>query len=69
VDGAVAAGWFGPVPGAHLARVGDVVVACRDAYAVLAPGTDGRIVARLVGYHGSCTATEMLVPLLVVGGH
>ncbi|WP_435830697.1 alkaline phosphatase family protein [Polymorphospora rubra] len=65
-DEAVAAGWFGPVPEQHLARVGDVVVACHENYAVVASRTDHPIEARLVGYHGSYTAAEMLIPLLVV---
>ncbi len=65
---AVAAGWFGPVPEAHLARVGDVVVACHDRYAVFATRTEPPVVASLIAFHGSYTAVEMLVPLLVVRG-
>ena len=65
---AVAAGWFGPVPAAHLSRIGDVVVACHDAYAVLATRTEPDTVARLVAFHGSYTAAEMRIPLLVVDG-
>jgi hypothetical protein len=65
-EAAVAAGWFGPVPEAHLQRIGDVVVACRDSYAVLATETDKPAEARLVAYHGSSTAAEMVIPLLVV---
>ncbi|MEH1011549.1 nucleotide pyrophosphatase/phosphodiesterase family protein [Micromonospora sp. CPCC 206060] len=64
---AVAAGWFGPVPEAHLRRVGDVVVVCRSTYAVVASRTDPGE-AGLIGYHGSCTAAEMTIPLLVVRG-
>ncbi|HZN17891.1 MAG TPA: nucleotide pyrophosphatase/phosphodiesterase family protein [Micromonosporaceae bacterium] len=63
---AVADGWFGPVPERHLERVGDVVVACHDRYAVLATRTEPVMVAQLVAYHGSYTATEMVIPLLVV---
>jgi Type I phosphodiesterase / nucleotide pyrophosphatase len=63
---AVAGGWFGPVSDAHLPRVGDVVVVCRGRYAVLATGHEPERVARLVAFHGSWTADEMLVPLLVV---
>jgi hypothetical protein len=63
---AVAAGWFGPVPPAHLQRVGDVVVACHDRYVVLASRREWPIVSRLVAYHGSYTADEMLIPLIVV---
>ncbi len=65
---AIAAGWFGPVPEAHLQRIGDVVVACHGSYAVLASRTDHPMEARLIAYHGSCTATEMTIPLLVVRG-
>jgi Type I phosphodiesterase / nucleotide pyrophosphatase len=65
---AVAAGWFGPVPEAHLLRVGDVVVACHDRTAVLATRTEPPTVARLIAYHGSYTADEMLIPLLVIRG-
>jgi hypothetical protein len=64
----VAAGWFGPVAEAHLARIGDVVVACRDRFAVLSGGTEPERVARLVAFHGSFTAVEMAIPLLVARG-
>lgn len=62
----VAEGWFGPVPPEHLPRIGDVVVACQDRYAVLASAHEPRRVSDLVGFHGSWTAVEMLVPLLVL---
>ncbi|HEV7897586.1 MAG TPA: nucleotide pyrophosphatase/phosphodiesterase family protein, partial [Planosporangium sp.] len=65
---AVAAGWFGPVPEDHLARVGDVVVACHDRNVVVATRSEPLFVARMVAFHGSYTAAEMLVPLLVVTG-
>lgn len=65
---AVAAGWFGPVPEAHLDRVGDVVVACHDRYAVVATQTQPLLESRLVAYHGSYTAAEMEIPLLVARG-
>ncbi len=63
---AVAAGWFGPVPEAHLGRVGDVVVACHDRYVVLATKTEPPLVSSLIAYHGSYTAAEMLIPLIVL---
>jgi hypothetical protein len=66
-DEAVAGGWFGPVAPAHLARIGDVVVACRDRYAVL--NGDRETVGRLVGFHGSDTEVEVAVPLIVYKGH
>ncbi|QSB16285.1 alkaline phosphatase family protein [Natronosporangium hydrolyticum] len=64
---AIADGWFGPVvTSAHTPRIGDVVVVCRDRYAVFATDREPPELARLVAFHGSWTAAEMLVPLLVV---
>jgi Type I phosphodiesterase / nucleotide pyrophosphatase len=64
-DEAVATGWYGDVAPAHLARIGDVVVVCRDRYAIMAskaePGE-----AALVGMHGSLTAAEMEIPLITL---
>jgi hypothetical protein len=62
----VAAGWFGPISEDHLRRVGDVVVVCRDRYAVLATRSERPTVATLIAFHGSTTALEMMIPLLVV---
>jgi hypothetical protein len=62
---AVAAGWFGPVPEEHLARVGDVVVVCQDRYVVVASRSEPAFVARMVAFHGSYTAAEMEIPLLI----
>ena len=67
-DDVVAAGWFGPVAVGHLARIGDVVVACHGSHVVLASRTEPATVGRLVGYHGSYTSAEMRVPLIVVPG-
>ncbi|GGL96577.1 alkaline phosphatase family protein [Micromonospora yangpuensis] len=67
-DEAVATGWFGPVAPEHLARLGDVVVICRDTHAVVATRSEPPMASRLVGYHGADTAVEMTVPLLVVRG-
>ncbi|MFF5178398.1 alkaline phosphatase family protein [Micromonospora sp. NPDC000316] len=67
-DEVVAGGWFGPVPEDHLGRIGDVVVTCNDTYAVMATRTERPMASRLVAYHGSDTAAELTVPLLVVRG-
>ncbi|MDZ5442737.1 alkaline phosphatase family protein [Micromonospora sp. 4G57] len=67
-DEAVATGWFGPVPEEHLRRIGDVVVVCRDTYAVVATRSEKPMESRLVAYHGADTAAEMTIPLLVVRG-
>ncbi|MEU4554834.1 alkaline phosphatase family protein [Micromonospora violae] len=64
----VAAGWFGPVPEEHLGRIGDVVVTCNDTYAVMASRTERPMASKLVAYHGSDTAAELTVPLLVIRG-
>ncbi|WP_232221810.1 alkaline phosphatase family protein [Nocardioides sp. J54] len=61
---AIGRGWFGAVDPSVLPRIGDVVVACRDDFAVLA--TDSfPYEAKLIGMHGSLTPEEMLIPVLV----
>ncbi|MGC4749222.1 alkaline phosphatase family protein [Micromonospora sp. DT201] len=67
-DEVVATGWFGPVPEEHLGRIGDVVAICNDTYAVMASRTERPMASKLVAYHGSDTAAELTVPLLVVRG-
>jgi hypothetical protein len=62
---AVAAGWFGEVSPAVLCRIGDVVTAPSEPTAVVASRAKPREAA-LVGYHGSSTSAERLVPMLVV---
>ncbi|HKE66417.1 MAG TPA: alkaline phosphatase family protein [Micromonosporaceae bacterium] len=66
-DEVVDAGLYGDVTAAHLERIGDVVVICRDDYvvvqSVVAPSE-----ASLVAYHGALSATEMMIPLIVVRG-
>lgn len=64
---AIEAGWFGPeVTDKTAARIGDVLVAMRDDWAVMSTAFEGEF--SLVGMHGSLTAAEMLVPLLTIGG-
>jgi hypothetical protein len=68
-DEAEAAGWFGPVADEVRPRLGDVLVAARGTFASLA-SQQFAVETRMVGFHGSLTAAEMYVPLLVdvVGG-
>ncbi len=61
---AVGRGWFGAVSAHVWPRLGDVVVACGGDHAVLS-SRDFPYEARLIGMHGSLTAAEMLVPVLV----
>ena len=63
---AIGGGWYGPVPPEHRGRLGDVVVICQGRAVVVAGGWEPPGVGRLVGYHGSVTAAEMTVPLLIV---
>lgn len=67
-DEAVAAGWFGPVPEEHLGRIGEVVAFSRARNVILSGGTEPARVAAMVAFHGSSTAVEMTVPLLVARG-
>ena len=66
-DEAVASGIFGGVDDAHAARIGDVVALARGTWAFTAterePGP-----SRLVAMHGSLTATELAIPLLLARG-
>lgn len=63
---AIAAGWFGPrVDEEILQRIGDVIVAMREDWAVVATRREP-IDARQVGMHGSLTRREQQVPLLEI---
>lgn len=63
---AVAQGWFGPVAPDNLARIGDVVVAMRDNFAIVDSRRARPQLLALVGLHGSLTAEESAVPLFQV---
>jgi hypothetical protein len=63
---AAALGWFGPAPDPRaLARAGELVVLARDRVVVVDSRRHRPDVLRLVGWHGSLTADEVEVPLLV----
>ncbi len=63
-DEALARGWFGELSSDVRPRIGDVLVACRDDYAVLSRSRFP-VETKLVGLHGSLTPAEMLIPILV----
>jgi hypothetical protein len=65
---ATATGWYGTVPAEHAARLGDVVVLCRNSYAVMATAREPAMVSKLVAYHGSYTEVEMAIPLILIRG-
>jgi hypothetical protein len=60
---AIAAGWFGPVPDAQAARIGDVVAAPAGQFAIVATRAEP-LESSLIGMHGSLTSADQLVPLL-----
>jgi hypothetical protein len=61
---AVADGWFGAVADHTIDRIGEVVVATRGSAAVIRSAAEPQI-SGMPGQHGSLSATEQLVPLLV----
>jgi hypothetical protein len=61
---AIAEGWFGPVAAHARDRIGDVVVAARGGTAVIRSAAEP-LISRMPGQHGSLTADEQLVPLLL----
>jgi len=63
-EAAVERGWFGPVEGDVRRRLGEVVVAARDDWAMMS-SRDFAYEMTLVGLHGSLTPREMHIPVLV----
>jgi hypothetical protein len=63
-DEAIARGWFGAVDSQVRLRLGDVIVAAHDNWAVMS-SVDFAYEMTLVGLHGSLTAREMQIPILV----
>jgi hypothetical protein len=66
-DEAAATGVFGPVDEAVAARIGDVVALVRGSWALVSPEREPGP-SRLAAYHGSLTATELAIPLLIARG-
>ena len=64
---AIASGVFGAVGEGMAARIGDVVVLVRGPWAVTASATEPGP-SRLAAYHGSLTAAEVAIPLLLARG-
>jgi hypothetical protein len=65
-DEAVVQGLFGVVAEHVLPRIGDVIVAMRDNFAVVDSRTARPALLALLGLHGSLTPGEMAIPLLQV---
>jgi hypothetical protein len=62
-DEAIKEGWFGPVDGRMADRIGDVVAAATDGFAVVASKAEPAESA-LFAMHGSLTSAEQFVPSL-----
>ncbi|WP_430779852.1 alkaline phosphatase family protein [Actinoplanes sp. G11-F43] len=56
----------GAMSSAYASRIGDVVIICRNRAIVTASAWEPERAGQLVAYHGSVTAAEMTVPLLIV---
>jgi hypothetical protein len=65
-ESAIREGWFGPVTPANLPRIGDVVVAMRDNFAIVDSRRARPQLLALVGLHGSLTPEESAIPLFHV---
>ncbi len=61
---AIARGWFGTVDLRVRLRLGDVVVAAHDNWALMS-SVDFKYEMTLIGLHGSLTPREMQIPILV----
>ena len=68
-DEAVAAGLFGEVDPQVLPRIGDVLVAARGLVAYYDDRLSDKASQRMIGQHGSLTATERIVPLIRLGAY
>jgi hypothetical protein len=67
-EDAIDAGWYGPVNPAFAERIGDVVLVCRDDWALMTPTFDPPTLHKLVAMHGAMTEVEMAIPLIVIRG-
>ena len=65
-DEAIGHGLFGAVSERVLPRIGDVIVAMRDNFAIVDSRTARPKLLALVGLHGSLTPEEVAIPLLQV---
>ena len=63
-DEAIERGWFGPVDPSVRLRLGDVVAAAHDDWALMS-SADFPYEMTLIGLHGSLTPREMHIPILV----
>lgn len=65
-DEAVEQGWFGATVPAVLPRIGDLVVAMQNQFAVVHSGLMRKEILALLGVHGSTSEAELAVPVIVL---
>ncbi|GAA1528740.1 nucleotide pyrophosphatase/phosphodiesterase family protein [Brevibacterium picturae] len=65
-DDAIRHGYFGPVDPRFRQRIGDFMVICQDEFAIVDSDNESASAIALIGHHGSTTARELQIPLLVV---
>ncbi|WP_350271042.1 nucleotide pyrophosphatase/phosphodiesterase family protein [Brevibacterium sp. CBA3109] len=65
-DEAIRRGYFGPVDPRFRQRIGDFMVICQDEFAIVDSDNESASAIALIGHHGSTTARELQIPLLVV---
>ncbi len=65
-EAAIREGWFGPVSEANLPRIGDIIVAMRDNFAIVDSRRARPQLLALLGLHGSLTPEEVAVPLFTI---
>ncbi|MDN5657367.1 alkaline phosphatase family protein [Brevibacterium sandarakinum] len=65
-DDAIRRGYFGPVDPRFRQRIGDFMVICQDEFAIVDSDNESASAIALIGHHGSTTARELQIPLLVV---
>lgn len=63
-DEAIDQGWFGPVREQVRPRIGEIIVAMHDVFAVVDSRTARPQLLALLGLHGSLTPDEVAIPLL-----
>lgn len=61
---AIDTGLFGPVRDEVRERIGDVVITCTGATAVMASAHEPPQISQMIGFHGAKTDVEMMIPLI-----
>jgi hypothetical protein len=63
-DEAIDQGWFGPVTQRVRPRIGEIIVAMRENFAIVDSRSARPQLLSLLGLHGSLTPDELAIPML-----